>query len=376
MAFLISAWNLRGILVPDRLGVEVDRKFRPGAFEERVPWVEEQAVVALVVLGDAVAAWDSTRADTGELELTVRLHDHLPVEEGNRRLARALEEAGIEVLDAAERSAAPHEVAVDLVFGLDGRPHGSVLLTGRRREPAEEQGPKVALILDDLGYQSPELTEAFLTLPFPVAMAILPQQVRSRETALRAAELGREVILHLPMEPEGYPRADPGEGAILVDMAPGPIKGLVKEHLDTVPGAIGISNHMGSMATQDRRTMSAVLDVVADRGLFFLDSKTSPRSIVPRIARERRVACVENDLFLDNEQEAGAIATRLAEVVARARRAGNATAIFHPHVVCLDVLSVEVPRLQGEGVRFVRLQDLDASRWIGQLPPGTALLAP
>jgi len=376
MALLWSAWSLRDILVPDRLGVEVDRKVRPGAFEERVPWVEEQAVVALVVLGDAVAAWDSTRTAAGDLELSVRLHDHLPVEEGNRRLTGALTEAGIEILDAFEREVTGDEVAVDLVFGLDGRPHGSFLLTGRLHEPEEERGPKVALILDDLGYQSTELTESFLSLPFPVAVAILPQQVRSEETARRAQELGREVILHLPMEPEGYPSHDPGEGAILVDMSPGTIQGLVRDHLDTVPGAIGISNHMGSMATQDRRTMTAILDVVEERGLFFLDSRTTPRSIVPRIARERRVACVQNDLFLDRKLEADAVLARLEQLVASARRHGNATAIFHPHDVCLEVLSAEVPRLQADGVRFVRLQDLDASRWIGQLPAGMALLAP
>lgn len=374
VALGISAWRVRDRLWPERSAIQLDQTFHPGRFEERAPWANARALEVLEPLAPIVSEWDTT-GTPGDRTFHVTLTSDIPLEEGNRRITDALVRAGVEILDVVELPARDKSRGLEIAFGLEQRQTGRMLVLGWRRSAGDDR-PKVALVIDDLGYASLDRTEAFLTMGVPLTVTILPAQKHSARVAQRAAELGHQVLLHLPMEPIGYPTTNPGEGAILVDMSASEIRHLTERHLEDVPGAVGISNHMGSMATQDRPTMTAILELCGREGLYFLDSRTTPRSLVGRLAREMKTPCVRNDLFLDHERTVENVSARLNELVQLARDQGSAVGIFHPHEVCLETIPPEIERHRTEGVRFVSVLDLDQSRWLGALPPGHGLLAP
>lgn len=244
-------------------------------------------------------------------------------------------------------------------------------------EPADggaSAGPRVALVIDDLGQRLGGPDAALLDLPVPLTLAVLPGRPQSRAIADRATTprgpddpARRELFLHLPMEPEGYPSPDPGPGALLRGQSPAQVAGLLDGALASVPGAVGVNNHMGSAATADSLLMSALMAALAERGLRFLDSLTTPRSVAWRAAREAGVPTTRNRIFLDAAPaDEATIAARLAELVATARRSGAAVGIAHPHAATAAVLARDVPRYQQEGVRFVTVSEL--------MPPAVAAL--
>lgn len=220
--------------------------------------------------------------------------------------------------------------------------------------------PRVALVIDDLGNElSP--AERIARWPRPVAGAVLPGLRWSADSARALARGGHEVLLHLPMEPEGYPnsRVRPGPGLILRSQSDTQIADMLASDLDTVPGAVGVNNHMGSAATADPRVMRVVVRLLSERGLFFLDSRTTDATVAERTAAEASVRTVARRVFLDDVATADAVREQLAQLIRRARQDGSAVAIGHPYAATLGVLEEEMPEIERrEGVRLVKVSEL------------------
>ncbi len=267
--------------------------------------------------------------------------------------------------------------------------------------------PVVALVIDDWGYRRDRTTAGLLDLDAPLTMAVLPGLAYSRRYALEGTPLAlpprvpgagvaaasgdaatedpavarlaagcpvtlgvgpavaglpsqrREILLHLPMEPQGYPEVDPGPDAVLVGMARDRIADLLAAALAALPNVRGVNNHMGSAATSDAPTMDALMAELGSRDLIFLDSLTSARSVAYDRARAAGVPAARNRIFLDaDHQDHAKIRRRLERLVEAARSTGFAVGIGHPHPATLAVLRAELPRLEAEGVQLVTLSEL------------------
>lgn len=222
----------------------------------------------------------------------------------------------------------------------------------RRQVPPPEpaRGARVALVIDDLG-RSLEDVRALGRLGVPVTYAVLPFETRTPEVVAALARQGREILLHLPMEPKNG--ADPGPGALTGAMSERQLERSTLDALEAVPGAVGVNNHMGSGLSADRRAMRAVLGVLAERGLFFLDSRTTAETVAYREATALGMPAAERQVFLDREVEEGEITRQFHRLLAEARERGSAIAIGHPYPETLAVLRREVPRAVGLGYEFV-----------------------
>jgi polysaccharide deacetylase 2 family uncharacterized protein YibQ len=217
--------------------------------------------------------------------------------------------------------------------------------------------PRVAIVIDDLGYNMVKVTE-FLEVDAPITVAVLPHLERSREVAARAHSMGRDVLLHLPMEPRDTVANDPGQGALLTGMDREEVLAQLAEALDAFPDYIGVNNHMGSRFTEDEELMRTVLEVVKQRGVFFLDSRTSGSSVALKVARELGVPAAERSVFLDNERDEQYIRERFEDLVHMAERGGSAIAIGHPYPETLKVLKEFVGGGGSRGVEVVGISDL------------------
>ncbi|HKL25066.1 MAG TPA: divergent polysaccharide deacetylase family protein [Desulfuromonadales bacterium] len=218
-------------------------------------------------------------------------------------------------------------------------------------------GPRVAIIVDDLG-RDLVTAETLIGLDQPVTFSILPGEVHAREVALMAHAAKREVLLHAPMEPQGYPDVNPGSDALFLHNTDEELTDNFSRLLEKVPEAVGSNNHMGSRFTEDRRGMNAIMTVLRDRGLFFVDSLTTPRSVGKQTAEELGVAVLQRDVFLDNDPDVEKIAKQLQRLADRAVRNGQAIGICHPYPETLLALQRELPRLAEQGVRFVTVSRL------------------
>jgi uncharacterized protein len=216
---------------------------------------------------------------------------------------------------------------------------------------------KVSIVIDDFG-QNLEIAKRFLELPIPITLSILPYERYSQEVAALAHHHHRQVLLHLPMEPKGYPKVAPGNGALLLSMSEDVVQRSVGDALEVSPYFSGVNNHMGSHFTENSSLMKAALEEVHRRGLFFIDSYTSPRSVASSIAQQLHLSFRRRDVFLDNNPSEEAVRAQLRQFLRRAKIQGSALAIGHPYESTLRALSHEVELFSKENIAVVPAGEL------------------
>jgi polysaccharide deacetylase 2 family uncharacterized protein YibQ len=210
----------------------------------------------------------------------------------------------------------------------------------------------IVLILDDVGFDHQPLDSAMAIDP-NVNFAVLPNGRRSTEFASTLHARGFELLCHLPMEPEGFPRISPGDGAVLTTMSDAQIATATRANIQSIRFARGVNNHMGSRATADRRVMTDVFGALP-KGMYFIDSKTTGNSIAGTLARTMRVKTASRNVFLDDVQDVVSIRRQLAELADTAASRGVSIGIGHMYPSTIQVLTEEAPKLRAEGFRFVR----------------------
>jgi len=291
------------------------------------------------------------RAETTWIERTrlVRIPNQSVKERLLREIQAAMERIDVELFPLQERKGG-REVILSL--GLNDIPLET--LTFR-------QEARLAIVIDDFGYQR-ELAEKFFQLPFPLTCAVLPRLKYSRELAKLASTYQKEVWLHLPLQPYGYPQIDPGRGALFVDMTPEQIREVFEKDLATVPGAKGVDNHMGSKFTEHSLKMSALMEIIQEKGLCFLDEVTSPKSVAYEIAQGMGVRSAERTLVLDAEQHEAKdikyIQNKLQELVEITIEKGEAIAVGHLYESTYEALFTFYPEFDRQGINLVFASEL------------------
>jgi uncharacterized protein len=214
--------------------------------------------------------------------------------------------------------------------------------------------PKIAIIIDDLGYRRAEGLRA-ARLPGPVAVAILPHTRHAAELAREADSSGKEVVLHVPMEAVP-PAVVLGPGALMLTQTRAELASVLADDLAAVPLARAVSNHMGSSFTREPERMRWIMEELRSHGpLLFVDSYTTADSVGLAIAREVGVPVLRRDVFLDGTDTLEAIEHEWRRLLARAREQGFALGIGHPRAATLDLLERVLPHLAAEGVELVPL---------------------
>jgi polysaccharide deacetylase 2 family uncharacterized protein YibQ len=215
---------------------------------------------------------------------------------------------------------------------------------------------RLAIILDDLGYDR-GATAAVFALPYALTLSVLPNLPHSADVAEEADRRGYQVLLHLPME-SANGGAKPEAIELRRGMQPGEVTRLLAEMLETVPHAVGVNNHQGSLATADAPLMAAVMAALRERQLFFIDSRTTTATVAYDAAVEARVPAASRKVFLDDIPAREAILRQLALAARHARQQGSAIAIGHPYPATLQALEEYLPQLEAQGIALVFASEL------------------
>lgn len=216
--------------------------------------------------------------------------------------------------------------------------------------------PKVAFIIDDLGYET-EIAIKMMELDFPLTLSILPFLKYSEYIAEEGKKNNREIMLHLPMEANNF-STDPGPGAIKSYMSEEEIRQTVRGSIFNFPYVIGVNNHMGSKITEDREIMKIILEEIRRYDLFFIDSMTTRNSIAYQVAQEMGVKTAVRTVFLDNENDMEYIKGQMLEVQEVALIDGEAIAIGHSRINTFYVLKRMIPELIKAGIEIVPVSEL------------------
>ena len=236
----------------------------------------------------------------------------------------------------------------------------AVFLMAQASPLAAGQIPRIAIIIDDLGYQL-IAGERVIALPGPVACAILPGAPRARHLANAANERGKEVLLHLPMQATGH-ESRVEETRITLDMSRSKFAATFDAAFDAVPHVIGINNHRGSLLTRHPGHMRWLMEELLEReGLFFVDSFTTHESVALQIAAELGVHARKRDVFLDPDSTTQTLQREYNRLKSVARKRGNAIAIGHPYEATLALLERELPLLAEQGFDLVPVSELVAN---------------
>lgn len=225
-------------------------------------------------------------------------------------------------------------------------------------EPAPAPAPKLdkrlVIIIDDLGHNLHRGQQA-VDLPGKITYAVIPFTPHASELARAAHVAGKEVMLHAPMSTI---RFNPlGSGGLTPDQSRREFQEILKASLQDVPFVKGVNNHMGSDLTQRHQQMGWLMRELLWQGMYFVDSRTSGRSVAASVASEYNVPNLSRQVFLDHVATEEEVATRFAELLSIVDRTGLAVAIGHPYRTTLNYLREVLPQLPGMGIELVLVSE-------------------
>jgi polysaccharide deacetylase 2 family uncharacterized protein YibQ len=190
------------------------------------------------------------------------------------------------------------------------------------------KGGKLAIIIDDFG-QGREGVKQMMSIDRHLTFAVMPFSTFTKQDADDGFEKGYEIIVHLPMEPMQGPPDWVGTNPILCSQSDEKITSITRQSLEDVPHAVGANVHMGSKASADDRVMHCILTEVHSAGFFFVDSRTGQKSVIPAVAQELNVPCLERNVFLDGHTTESYTVGQLRLAAKLALKNGYAIAIGH-----------------------------------------------
>lgn len=222
---------------------------------------------------------------------------------------------------------------------------------------AQDGKPKIAIVIDDMGVDVKHSARAIHDLPPSVTLSFLPYSPNITGQTRAAYDLGHELLVHMPMEAiRGT--VDPGPDALSTALTDDEIAARTEKNLNAFSGYVGVNNHMGSKFTQDRHRLGVVMDKLAARHLFFLDSVTVAQSVAENVAKDHHLQASHRDVFIDHFESPDLVSQSLKRIEYVAKHGGTAIAIGHPKDVTLDALEKWLPTLKGKGFELVPLSEI------------------
>ncbi len=217
---------------------------------------------------------------------------------------------------------------------------------------------KLSIIIDDFGNFSGEKLQEFLALDKNINFSVLPELFYSQEVMQKAYNQGRETMIHMPMEPISYPQNDPGKNAILVNLSEKEIKKRVKKYIKNLPLCIGANNHMGSLAMQHKNVLIPIMDILKEKGLFFVDSRTTPKTVGYELAREMDINTYMIDFFLDTGTFPDRVSAKTNRLLELSKSQNEIVVISHCNTKSLEELKQILKNIEDKNFKLVPISEI------------------
>ncbi|NVM02854.1 MAG: divergent polysaccharide deacetylase family protein [Candidatus Helarchaeota archaeon] len=283
----------------------------------------------------------------------IRIPEDLPLPVLNLAIAKAVIDSGGRIIEGKEITRRNRLI---ITAGYDNIVVDSLILT-KDKDLTYKKG-KIAIIIDDFGGDNGKIVEEYLEFPEIITFSIIPGNKYSKEIGESASKRGYEVMVHLPMESKTSPKKN--EKILLKDkMSRRDVERIINMSMDELPMAEGLSNHMGSKATENATLMKYLAEVLKRKKLYFIDCLTSTKSRAFDVFRKSKIRVLKRDVFLDNEENEELILAQLDELMRIAKKNGKAIGIGHATKdITRRVLRKEMPEIYKKGYEFVSASEI------------------
>ncbi|MFV2060579.1 MAG: divergent polysaccharide deacetylase family protein [Gammaproteobacteria bacterium] len=217
--------------------------------------------------------------------------------------------------------------------------------------------PAVSIIIDDLGDRLKDGMRA-VSLPAPYTYSFLPNTPFAKRLAIAANSMNKEVMLHIPMQATNGKKLGPN--GLTSDMSREVFDKTLLDAFNSIPHVRGVNNHMGSLLTANKQNMSWVMNIVAHQGneLYFVDSRTTAKSVIVQAAKENNINVLSRDTFIDFDTSKESISRQIQYLIKIAKKNGSAIGIAHPYPTTLEVLEIAWPIFYEQGVDLIPVSEL------------------
>ncbi len=225
-------------------------------------------------------------------------------------------------------------------------------LTSASDSPTDSPTKKIAsIIIDDLG-NSIKYGRDIIDIPGALTIAVLPETRYAKQIAELANKNNKEVMLHLPMQSVTHHQHSPG--TLNLHMTQDEFKKQLAIDINSIPFVRGINNHMGSLLTRHPGHMAWLMDELSQRGdLYFIDSRTTDKTVAEKIAIEYNIPNLPRDFFLDPDNKESTLQKQFDRFINKVNERGYALAIAHPYPRTIAFLRKNLKRLKQQGIRLV-----------------------
>ena len=334
----------------------------PEAFSQKAFLVDQIIQGQLYEIGiprkDILLHQSASKKERGfawkESILKIQISRTLPFSVIEEHLKRSLSPLGRTVVVHSSQS--PESLQLDIEV-QNRTTHRLAFIVPQATTAKAGPRPKIALVIDDIGGEMPIATE-LLQWDLPLTLSVLPFTLHAKTIARKAHQKGKEVILHVPMEPHGYPKVKPGEGVLLERMDEESLLRQLSKDIEAVPHVKGASNHMGSRLMESSEKVKIILSELKRRDLFFLDSRTTPQTVGLQVAQGLGMKAMERSLFIDHSLDEEDIKERIEKLIQLSLSNGRAIGIGHPHPETVKSLKEMLPKIKEKGIEIVLLSSL------------------
>ena len=216
---------------------------------------------------------------------------------------------------------------------------------------------QLSIIIDDIGNDLVPVRE-LLKIDADITFSILPLCSRSRESAEMIHKAHRETLLHLPMEPNSYPRENPGNGSLFTDMNNEELASLLEKDLASVPYVSGVNNHMGSKFMADEEKLVIIFNILKKKKLFFIDSRTTANTKAPAASKKTNIQFASRKVFLDNDRDYNEIYNKLLAAAQNSSYVSPLIIIGHPYPETIRAIKDASRVLREKGILIVPVSKL------------------
>ena len=229
------------------------------------------------------------------------------------------------------------------VIAADGRQPWLEYSRGFKRA---DRKPRIALIISNLGLSETYTKAALELLPEDITLSFSHVAPRLKTWVREARQKGHEILLDIPMEPIGFPKNDPGRATLLTSSNEVENLNRLEHIMKQAGGYVGLLGTLGTKFMLHSETFLPVLKSIKQRGLIYVDSRSTSRSLGPELASSIQLPKAFNNVFVDREPSQEKIKNKLDELERIALKRRFAVGIAQPFPITIEILSQWTERLK------------------------------
>lgn len=217
---------------------------------------------------------------------------------------------------------------------------------------------RVVIVIGGLGISQSSTQTAIQKLPPSVTLAFAPYGNSLKRWMQDSRKKGHELLLQLPMEPIDYPQNNPGPHTLRADVNLQENIANLHWSMSRITNYVGVMNYLGNKLLAQPASLSPIFSEISSRGLLFLEDGSVKNSMAQGVAVKELVPYAKGHILLDNVRSRSAIADKLQQLAAQAKRTGLAIGIGNAFPDTIDLVGQFAQQAKQNGIEITPISSV------------------